>query len=79
MKGQEEGITKMTQVLFQAISYTLRKSEKTTNYSTEWKQPIRWKLVWHAKIILKNETNNACRTLFQTYNQSLCNFTKLPN
>ena len=35
MKGQEEGITKMTQVLFQAISYTLRKSEKTTNYSVE--------------------------------------------
>ena len=33
--------------------YTLRKSEKTTNYSVEWKQPLRWKLVWHAKKILK--------------------------
>ena len=33
--------------------YTLRKSEKTTNYSVERKQTLRWKLVLHAKTIFE--------------------------
>ena len=43
MKGEEEGITKMTEILFQAITIHrlyIEKSEKTTNYSIEWKQPL---------------------------------------